>query len=106
MTEPTAPKPGRRARLGRALKSGVEALSGLSMQGVRVRTDSARPAGLPPSAQGAPGWHIEQAPQPGRVHPPAAAPAAPPQGDDALEREADALGRRAMEAAKPPRPRP
>ncbi len=85
------------------LRAGLEALSGLSLQAVRVHHDSTQPAALAAQAfaQGpeihlAPGqaqqlpheaWHVVQQAQ-GRV----AAPASGPQRDASLEAEADLMG--------------
>lgn len=104
-----AAKPG---GLPEGLKTGVEALSGMSMDHVRVHYDSARPAqlGAHAFAQGsdihvAPGqarhlpheaWHVVQQAQ-GRVRPTMQLKEGVPVNDDAaLEREADAMGAKAM----------
>ena len=119
---PSTP-PGRIAPLPRDLKAGIEALSGMSMDSVRVHHDSARPMqlGALAYAQGhdihlGPGqerhlpheaWHVVQQAE-GRV-----AATAQYQGrgpflndDTALEREADAMGQKAQQRAPAPRPRP
>lgn len=94
------------------LKSGIESLSGQSMDGVRVHYNSGRPAQLNALAyaQGrdihlGPGqdhhlpheaWHIAQQAQ-GRVRPTANIGGKTPINDDsALELEADRMGSRAM----------
>ena len=101
-----------RGNLPRRLKSGIEGLSGVSMDGVRVHYNSPRPAELDAlaTAQGreihlAPGqdhylpheaWHIVQQAQ-GRVKPTIQAKGGPPINEDkSLEREADAMGAKAM----------
>lgn len=93
------------------LKSGIEALSGLSMDHVKVHYNSAQPAQLQALAyaQGshihlAPGqerhlpheaWHVVQQAQ-GRVQPTMQLKSGVPVNDDAgLEREADVMGARA-----------
>lgn len=98
------------------LKSGVEALSGLSMDHVRVHRNSPRPAQLQAHAftQGsdihvAPGqerhlpheaWHVVQQAQ-GRVRPTMQMKGGIPLNDDAgLEREADVMGARAARGAQ------
>jgi hypothetical protein len=94
------------------LKSGVESLSGMSMDGVKVHYNSAQPAELNALAyaQGsdihvAPGqeqhlpheaWHVVQQAQ-GRVQPTMQMRGAVPVNDDAgLEHEADVMGARAL----------
>lgn len=94
------------------LKAGIEQLSGLSMDGVRVHRNSSRPAQLQAHAyaQGrdihlAPGqahhlpheaWHVVQQAQ-GRVRPTRQLKAGIAVNDDAgLEREADRMGARAL----------
>jgi hypothetical protein len=94
-----------------ALKGGVESLSGLSLDGVKVHYNSAQPAQLNALAyaQGhdihlAPGqekllphetWHVVQQAQ-GRVHPTLHHTGTVPINDDAaLEKEADVMGARA-----------
>lgn len=103
-----------RTGLPDGLKAGVEALSGLSMDDVRVHRNSPRPAQLNAHAyaQGtdihlAPrqdhhlpheAWHVVQQKQ-GRVKPTLQMRSAVPINDDArLEAEADIMGRRAMTA--------
>jgi len=92
------------------LKSGIESLSGFSLDGVKVVYNSARPAQLMAHAyaQGgeihlAPGqqshlpheaWHLVQQAQ-GRVATTTQADGMPVNDDDALEREADVMGRKA-----------
>lgn len=97
------------------LKSGVEAMSGMSLDGVQVHYNSSKPAQLNAHAyaQGtdihiAPGqeqhlpheaWHVVQQAQ-GRVKPTMQMKAGVPVNDDpGLEREADVMGARAMGAA-------
>ena len=94
------------------LKSGIENLSGMSMDGVKVHYNSSQPAQLNALAyaQGtnihvAPGqeqhlpheaWHVVQQAQ-GRVQPTMQMRSGVPVNDDAgLEQEADAMGARAM----------
>ena len=95
-----------RTGLPDALKSGVESLSGLSLDDVEVHRDSDRPAqvGALAYTQGAeihiaPGqeqhlahevWHAVQQKQ-GRVKPTLQAKGLPVNDDDALEREADSM---------------
>ena len=96
------------------LKSGIESLSGLSLDHVRVHYNSSQPAQLNALAyaQGsdihlAPGqerhlpheaWHVVQQAQ-GRVQPTTQMKDdTPVNDDDALEREADIMGERAMSA--------
>ena len=104
------------------LKAGVEALSGLAMDDVRVHYNSPRPAQLQALAltQGAdihvgPGqeqhlpheaWHVAQQKQ-GRVSATLQMKGVAINDDDGLEREADAMGSRALQApagALPPPP--
>jgi hypothetical protein len=103
---------GDRSGLPGQLKAGVERLSGLSMDGVRVHYNSSKPASLNALAftQGTqihlgPGqerhlpheaWHVVQQMQ-GRVAPTTRAGTAkvPVNDDAALEREADAMGSKA-----------
>jgi hypothetical protein len=101
-----------RTGLPDGLRSGIEALSGLSMDHVRVHYNSAQPAQLNALAyaQGsdihlAPGqeqhlpheaWHVVQQAQ-GRVRPTRQMKSGVPVNDDAaLEREADVMGARAL----------
>jgi hypothetical protein len=103
-----------RTGLPDGLKSGIENLSGLSMDGVMVRYNSPRPAAMQAHAftQGneihvGPGqerhlaheaWHVVQQAQ-GRVRPTAELAGGVPLNDDAsLEREADAMAARALTA--------
>lgn len=106
-----------RTGLPDALKSGVEALSGLSLADVRVQYNSARPAQLNALAftQGrqihvAPGqerhlpheaWHLVQQAQ-GRVAPTTQLKGVGINDSDALEREADEMGARALRGAPEP----
>ena len=98
------------------LKAGVENLSGISLDGVKVHYNSAKPAQLNALAyaQGtdihvAPGqeqhlpheaWHVVQQAQ-GRVQPTIQLKnGVPVNDDDRLEQEADVLGARALEAGQ------
>jgi hypothetical protein len=107
--------PANRTGLPDALKSGVEALSGHSMDDVRVHRNSGRPAQLQAHAyaQGtdihvAPGqdrhlpheaWHVAQQKQK-RVRPTISTASGVPVNDEArLEREADLMGARALRTA-------
>lgn len=113
-TAPPASDTPRRAVLPAPLRAGIEALSGLSMAHVQVHHGSPEPArvGAEAFAQGskihlAPGqdhhlphdaWHIVQQAQ-GRVRPTRQLAGGPPVNDEAgLEREADAMGARALAA--------
>ncbi|THD35601.1 MAG: DUF4157 domain-containing protein [Sphingomonas sp.] len=108
----TGTTPPNRTGLPDDLKRGIEALSGVSMDAVRVHRDSHRPGQIQAEAfaQGttihlAPGrdhhlpheaWHIVQQAQ-GRVRPTMRlGPGVPANNDAALEREADVMGRRAL----------
>jgi Domain of unknown function (DUF4157) len=99
-----------------ALKSGVESLSGMSLDNVKVHYNLSRPAQLDALAyaQGsdihvAPGqecrlpheaWHVVQQAQ-GRVKPTMQLKDAVPVNDDAgLEREADVMGAKALQQAQ------
>ncbi len=114
--QPRAPAP-----LPASLRAGAETLSGLSMAGVRVHYDSPEPAGLGALAfaRGSdvhlgPGqerhlphetWHVVQQAQ-GRVRPTLQAKSGVAINDDnALEREADMMGARALAAPIEPRSR-
>jgi len=109
-----------------ALRAGVEALSGISMDAVRVHYNSRRPAevGAHAFAQGdhihlGPGqgrhlpheaWHLAQQRQ-GRVRPTLRVNGVAVNDDPALEREADVMGQRAVRtspglAPDPPRRQP
>lgn len=118
--EQTADEPARppdRSNLPPGLRAGIEALSGFSLDDVRVHYNSAHPAGLRALAyaQGSdihlgPGqeqhlpheaWHVVQQKQ-GRVAPTLQAQGRPVNDDAGLEAEADAMGRSALQA--PPRP--
>ena len=107
-----------RAGLPAQLKSGIEALSGVSMDGVRVHRNSSRPAAVQARAytQGSdihlgPGqdqhlpheaWHVVQQAK-GRVAPTRQLAGGVPLNDDAgLEREADVMGARAMGTSASP----
>ena len=110
----------RGAGLPAPLRQGIEALSGLSMDPVRVHADSAEPArlGAMAFARGhhihlGPGqaqhlaheaWHVVQQLQ-GRVKPTLQLRAAVPGNDDAaLEHEADVMGQRALQMSAGPAP--
>jgi len=112
LTQMQSAAPVNRSGLPDNLKSGIESLSGLSMDHVRVHRNSSRPAQLQAHAfaQGsdihlAPGqdrhlpheaWHVVQQAQ-GRVKPTMQMTGGVPVNDDAgLEREADVMGGRAM----------
>jgi hypothetical protein len=107
-----APAAPNRAGLPNRLKAGVERLSGIAMDDVRVHRNSAEPArlGALAYAQGSdihlgPGqeqhlpheaWHVVQQKQ-GRVKPTAQLKTGVPvNGDQTLEREADVMGARAL----------
>ena len=97
------------------LKTGIEALSGMSMDHVNVRYNSSRPAQLNAHAyaQGseihlAPGqerhlpheaWHVVQQAQ-GRVKPTMQAKGTPVNDDARLEAEADSMGSKALAAGR------
>ncbi|MDT8998213.1 DUF4157 domain-containing protein [Paucibacter sp. APW11] len=100
------------------LRSGIEALSGIDMSGVRVHRNSTKPAALQAHAyaQGqdihlGPGqekhlpheaWHVVQQAQ-GRVRPTMQMKAGVPVNDDAgLEREADVMGAKATQIGSVP----
>jgi hypothetical protein len=101
-----------------SLMSGIETLSGEDMSGVRVHRNSAKPAtlGAQAYAQGTdihlgPGqekhlpheaWHVVQQRQ-GRVAPTHQVGGVDVNGDTGLEREADAMGSRAMSVNQSPR---
>jgi hypothetical protein len=103
--------------LPRALRRGVERLSGFDMSGVRVQYDSSKPARIGALAytrgqdiEVAPGqehclpheaWHVVQQMQ-GRVRPTIQAKGVEVNDDTALEREADVMGARAQRAAAGP----
>ena len=106
------PRPSMGGGLPAQLKSGIEALSGVSMDGVRVHRNSSRPATVQARAyaQGkdihlAPGqdhqlpheaWHVVQQAK-GRVRATGSLTGGTPVNDDpSLEREADVMGARAM----------
>jgi hypothetical protein len=117
---PAGPKPAAAPRrndtgLPGALKSGIESISGMSLDKVKVHYNSAQPAQLSALAyaQGsdihlAPGqerhlpheaWHVVQQAQ-GRVRPTMQMKGGVPVNDDkGLEREADAMGSIALELA-------
>lgn len=122
---PAGPQPVQRAQPNRTglpdrLKAGVEALAGLSMDDVRVYRSSSEPAklGALAYAQGSdihlgPGqeehlpheaWHVVQQKQ-GRVRATVNFGTVAINQDPGLEREADALGGRAEEAAPAASPR-
>lgn len=108
-----------RSNLPAQLEHGIESLSGVSMDEVKVHYDSPRPAqlGAHAFAQGtdihiAPGqkqhlpheaWHVVQQAQ-GRVGPTARTSGGVAINDDkALESEADRMGQRALQAGQAPR---
>ncbi len=110
-----APRRNARSGLPEQLRSGIESLSGLPMDGVRVHYNSPRPAQLNAQAyaQGhdihlAPGqerhlpheaWHVAQQAQ-GRVRPTRRAAGGVAINDErGLEREADAMGAKALNHA-------
>lgn len=110
--------PANRTGLPDALKAGVEAASGVSLDDVRVHRNSAAPAQLQAHAfaQGAeihvaPGqerhlpheaWHVVQQKQ-GRVQPTVKTKGGPAINDDvSLEREADVMGARALDVSSLP----
>ncbi|MEJ1968205.1 MAG: DUF4157 domain-containing protein [Rhizomicrobium sp.] len=106
-----AAAPANRTGLSDGLKSGIEALAGVSLDGVRVHRNSDAPAqlGAHAYAQGgdihlAPGqdghlpheaWHVVQQQQ-GRVKPTTQLGRVAINDDSALEREADAMGTKAL----------
>ena len=111
------PPPPKRTGLPDALKAGVEALSGISMDKVRVHHNASQAAQLQAHAfaQGsdihaAPGqgehapheaWHVVQQAQ-GRVKPTLQMEGGAVVNDDkSLEREADAMGTKAAKSASP-----
>lgn len=110
---PVQRKPVNRTGLPEPLKAGLESLSGVALDDVRVHRNSAAPAPLQAQAYAkgsdihlAPGkeallphegWHVVQQKQ-GRVRPSAAAGAVPINDDPGLEREADVMGARALQA--------
>jgi Domain of unknown function (DUF4157) len=101
------------------LRSGIEALSGVLMDGVQVHYNSPHPAriGALAYARGREihlgrgqeehlpheAWHLVQQAQ-GRVKPTVRMNGAPVNDDQGLEREADRMGPRALSAAPFPRP--
>lgn len=112
---PAGPQPVQRAGLPDSLRTGIELLSGLSMNGVKVHRNSPKPAQLDANAyaQGndihlAPGqerhlpheaWHLVQQAE-GRVRPTRQMHGGVAVNDDAaLEREADRMGAAALEQA-------
>ena len=107
--------PGGPSSLPHALKSGIESLSGVSMDGVKVHYNSPQPAQLDALAYTrgseihvAPGqerhlpheaWHVVQQAQ-GRVQPKIQLKDGVPANDDGgLEREADEMGAKALASA-------
>lgn len=114
--QPDAPAMPNRTGLPDNLKSGIESLSGISMESVRVHYNSTQPAQLNALAYArgneihvAPGqekhlpheaWHLVQQAQ-GRVTPTLQAKGGVPVNDDqGLEREADAMGRKAADIGR------
>lgn len=105
-----APAPANRTGMPDGLKQGVEALSGVSLDDVRVHYDSPRPARVQALAyaQGTEihlasgqekhlpheAWHVVQQKQ-GRVQPTLDVAGTAVNDDPGLEREADEMGRRA-----------
>jgi len=116
-----APAPANRTGLPDGLKRGVEALSGMSMDDVRVHYDSSAPARVDALAYArgteihvAPGqerhlpheaWHVVQQKQ-GRVAATLEVAGTPVNDDPGLEREADAMGMRAASVTSPTPPAP
>lgn len=119
-TAPAGPDTAQPNRTGLpdGLKTGIERLSGVSLDDVKVHYNSPQPAQLQALAyaQGtdihvAPGqekhvpheaWHVVQQKQ-GRVRPTLQMAGGPPISDDAgLEREADAMGAQALQGADAP----
>jgi len=116
LQQQTSPKPNN-SGLPDNLKNGIEALSGLSMDHVKVHYNSSQPAQLNALAyaQGsdihvAPGqerhlpheaWHVVQQAQ-GRVQPTIQAKGTPINDDRGLEQEADTMGSRAMQMLATP----
>ena len=112
---PVQANPAEAGGLPADLKSGVESLSGMSMDGVRVHRNSPEPASVQAHAyaQGrdihlAPGqdrhlpheaWHVAQQAQ-GRVRPTIQAAGVAINDDAGLEREADVMGARALSAGQ------
>ncbi|HEX7243508.1 MAG TPA: DUF4157 domain-containing protein [Longimicrobiaceae bacterium] len=115
---PIQAKPNRTGLPGR-LKAGIERLSGVPLDDVKVHYDSARPAGVEAAAytQGteihvAPGqhehlaheaWHVVQQKQ-GRVKPTIRVGGKPVNDDAGLEREADRMGAKALAGPAAPAP--
>ncbi len=114
-TQPVQRRAADRTGLSEPVKTGIESLSGMSMDHVRVHYGSSRPAQLNAHAytQGsdihvAPGqerhvpheaWHVVQQAQ-GRVKPTMRMAGGVPVNDEpALEREADRMGARALQMA-------
>jgi hypothetical protein len=113
----TAPPPSNRTGLPDRLKAGIEHLSGLAMDDVRVRYNSPKPAQLQAHAyaEGAdihvgPGqekhlaheaWHVVQQKQ-GRVKPTLQMKGVAINDDAGLEREADAMAVRALQSRLAP----
>lgn len=112
---PAAPEPASAGPLPQPLRSGVEALSGVALDDVRVHRNSSRPAAVAAHAytQGtdihvAPGqerhlaheaWHaVQQAT--GRVRPTGGIGGTAINDDPSLEREADVMGDRAAQLAR------
>jgi Domain of unknown function (DUF4157) len=111
-----AAPPENRTGLPDGLKSGIESLSGLSLDDVKVHYDSPKPSGLQALAytQGtaihvAPGqeehlaheaWHVVQQKQ-GRVKPTMQMKQARINDDPGLEKEAEVMGSRALKKAPP-----
>jgi hypothetical protein len=110
---PATSRPANRTGLPDRLKTGVESLSGLSMDDVRVHYNSSKPAELQARAytQGSDihlgpdeeehlpheAWHVVQQKQ-GRVKPTIQAKGLPVNDEHGLENEADVMGQRAVQA--------
>jgi len=108
-------KKGKKTKLPEALKTGIESLSGLSMDDVNVHVISSNPAQLKGSAyaQGsdihlAPGqeehvphesWHVVQQHQ-GKVQPTIQKDGETISDNEILEQEADKMGKKAMDNPK------
>jgi glycerophosphoryl diester phosphodiesterase len=112
-TAPTIPQTGNTAGLPAQLKSGIENLSGLAMDDVQVHYNSNKPAQLQAHAFAQnsdihlgsgqerhlphEAWHVVQQKQ-GRVKPTLQCKGIKINDDDALEREADMMGAKALTA--------
>lgn len=110
-----SPAGGNKTGLPDNLKSGIESMSGVSMDGVKVHYNSAKPAELNAHAyaQGSDihvasgqekhlpheAWHVVQQAQ-GRVKPTTQAKGVSVNDDASLEKEADELGAKALQAGE------